>query len=261
MIKILIVDDDQMNCDLLQTVFMRHGYQVITTTSGREGLNLFRKHTPRITLLDLRMPEMDGLTVLKEIRAIDPEAPVIILGGGATEVQENQARSLRVTDFIRRGLSLDILVEAVHRVSQMPIKVNQTPVSPIPSFAGQETAESVLVVDDDPLVRDLLVQFLSLRGYRTLGVKDGYEALRVVEEAAPDLLLLDMVMPGLSGIDVLKTLREKEYPGGVIIMTGSHNEEMLEEAWSLGPQEVLGKPIALDRLLTAIQLVLVCREC
>ncbi|SPP64898.1 response regulator [Nitrospira lenta] len=261
MIKILIVDDDQMNCDLLQAVFMRHGYQVITTTSGREGLNLFRKHTPRITLLDLRMPEIDGLTVLKEIRAIDPEAPVIILGGGATEVQENQARSLRVTDFIRRGLSLDILVEAVHRVSQMPVKANSTPVSPIPSFAGQETAESVMVVDDDPLVRDLLVQFLSLRGYRTLGVKDGYEALRVVEEAPPDLLLLDMVMPGLSGIDVLKTLREKEYAGGVIIMTGSHNEEMLEEAWSLGPQEVLGKPIALDRLLTAIQLVLVCREC
>ena len=58
-----------------------------------------------------------------------------------------------------------------------------------------------------------------------------------------------------------KAFREKEYPGGVIIMTGSHNEEMLEEAWALGPQEVLGKPIALDRLLTAIQLVLVCREC
>ena len=74
MIKILIVDDDQMNCDLLQTVLTRHGYQVITTTSGREGLNLFRKHAPRITLLDLRMPEMDGLTVLKEIRAIDPAA-------------------------------------------------------------------------------------------------------------------------------------------------------------------------------------------
>ena len=137
MIKILIVDDDQMNCDLLQTVLTRHGYQVITTTSGREGLNLFRKHAPRITLLDLRMPEMDGLTVLKEIRAIDPEAPVIILGGGATEVQENQARSLRVTDFIRRGLSLDILVEAVHRVSQLPLRPNPTPVSPMSGVLGQ----------------------------------------------------------------------------------------------------------------------------
>ncbi|MDH5253597.1 MAG: response regulator, partial [Nitrospira sp.] len=96
MIKILVVDDDQMNCDLLQNVFTRHGYQVISTTSGLEGLNLFRKHAPRVTLLDLRMPEMDGLTVLKEIRAMDPHAAVIVLGGGATEVQENQARALRV---------------------------------------------------------------------------------------------------------------------------------------------------------------------
>lgn len=261
MIKILIVDDDQMNCDLLQNVFTRHGYQVISTTSGREGLNLFRKHAPRVTLLDLRMPEMDGLTVLKEIRAIDPHAPVIILGGGATDVQENQARALRVTDFVRKGLSLDILVEAVNRVSQLPAQPNATPIPPSSGHAIQQMDESILVVDDDPLVRDLLVQFLSLRGYRALGVKDGDDALRMVEDVPPDLILLDMIMPGMAGIEVLQALREKEYPGGIIIMTGSHNEELLEEAWALGPQEVLVKPIDLERLLTAIQLVLVCREC
>ena len=120
MIKVLIVDDDQMNCDLLQSVFTRQGCHVISTTSGREGLDLFRAHNPRVTLLDLRMPEMDGLTVLKEIRAIDPHAPVIILGGGATEIQENQARALRATDFIRKGLSLEVLVEAVNRHSKLP---------------------------------------------------------------------------------------------------------------------------------------------
>ena len=67
--------------------------------------------------------------------------------------------------------------------------------------------------------------------------------------------------PGMPGIEVLRTLRDKGYPGGVIIMTGSHNEELLREAWSLGPQEILIKPVDLERLLTAIQLVLVCREC
>jgi CheY-like chemotaxis protein len=198
---------------------------------------------------------------LKEIRAVDPHAPVIILGGGATEVQENQARALRVTDFIRKGLSLDILVESVNRVSQLPAQPNATPIPSNNGSAIQQMDESVLVVDDDPLVRDLLVQFLSLRGYRALGVKDGHEALRMVEDVPPDLILLDMIMPGMAGIEVLQALREKEYPGGIIIMTGSHNEELLEDAWALGPQEVLVKPIDLERLLTAIQLVLVCREC
>ncbi len=261
MIKLLIVDDDQMNCDLLQNLFTRHGYQVLSATSGREGLRLFRKHSPRVTVLDLRMPEMDGLTVLKEIRAVDPHAPVIILGGGATEVQENQARALRVTDFIRKGLSLDILVEAVNRVSQIPPQPSATSAAPSDGHVIQQMDESVLVVDDDPLVCDLLVQFLSLRGYRALGVKDGQEALQMVEDVSPDAILLDLMMPGMSGIEVLQALREREYPGGIIVMTGSNNEELLEEAWALEPKEVLVKPIDLDRLLTAIQLVLVCREC
>jgi CheY-like chemotaxis protein len=224
-------------------------------------LTLFRQHAPRVTILDLRMPEMDGLTVLKEIRAYDPHAPVIILGGGATEVQENQARGLRVTDFIRKGLSLDVLVECVNRVVQLPVKAVHAPSGLAGSPAVADTGETILVVDDEPLVRDLLVQFLSLRGYRALGVKDGAEALSMVEQAPPDLILLDLFMPGMDGVEVLRQLRQREYTGGVIIITGSHDEERLDEAWALGPQEVIGKPIDLERLLTSIQLVLVCREC
>jgi DNA-binding response OmpR family regulator len=261
MIKLLIVDDDQMNCDLLQNVFTRQGYHVITATSGREGLELFRTSSPRVTLLDLRMPEMDGLTVLKEIRAIDPHAPVIILGGGATEIQENQARALRATDFIRKGLSLDVLVEAVNRIVQISAQPATAQLSSGNGEMIPQLDDSVLVVDDEPLVCDLLVKFLSLRGYRALGVKDGQDALRIIDDRPPDAILLDLIMPGMAGIDLLRTLREKEYPGGIIIMTGSQSEELLDEAWALGPQEILMKPIDLERLLTAIQLVLVCREC
>ena len=261
MIKLLIVDDDQMNCDLLQNVFTRQGYDVITATSGREGLDLFRTSSPRVTLLDLRMPEMDGLTVLKEIRAINPHAPVIILGGGATEIQENQARALRATDFIRKGLSLDVLVEAVNRIMQMSAQPATTQLSSGNGEPIQQLDELVLVVDDEPLVCDLLVKFLSLRGYRALGVKDGQDALRIIDDRPPDAILLDLIMPGMAGIDLLRALREKEYPGGIIIMTGSQSEELLDEAWALGPQEILMKPVDLERLLTAIQLVLVCREC
>jgi CheY-like chemotaxis protein len=260
MIKILIIDDDRMNCELVQSIFTRHGYQVLSATSGIEGLSLFQQQVPRVTIIDLRMPEMDGLTVLKEIRAYDPHAPVIILGGGATEDQENQARALRVTDFIRKGLSLDVLVECVNRVVQIPAKsVSAQPVAG--NAAVVDTGETILVVDDEPLVRDLLVQFLGLRGYRALGVKDGFEALSMVDQTSPDLILLDLLMPGMDGVEVLRQLRKREYAGGIIIITGSQDEERLDEAWAMGPQEVLGKPIDLEKLLMSIQLVLVCREC
>lgn len=260
MVKILVIDDDRMNCHLLHAVLTRHGYEVHTATSGLEGLNLFRQHAPRVTILDLRMPGMDGLTTLKEIRAIDPHAPVIILGGGATEIQENQARALRVTDFVRKGLSLDVLVEGVNRVVQQPARKQEGTDGPS-AGAVADTGDTVLVVDDEQLVRDLLVQFLSLRGYRALGVKEGPEAISMVEQTSPDLILLDLMLPGMNGVEVLRRLRDKHFSGAIIIVTGSYDEELLQDAWSLHPQEVITKPIDLDKLLAMIQLVLICREC
>jgi CheY-like chemotaxis protein len=260
LVKILVIDDDRMNCHLLHAVLTRHGYEVHTATSGLEGLNLFRQHAPRVTILDLRMPGMDGLTTLKEIRAIDPHAPVIILGGGATEIQENQARALRVTDFVRKGLSLDVLVEGVNRVVQQPARKQEGTGGPS-AGAVADTGDTVLVVDDEQLVRDLLVQFLSLRGYRALGVKEGPEAISMVEQTSPDLILLDLMLPGMNGVEVLRRLRDKNFSGAIIIVTGSYDEELLQDAWSLHPQEVITKPIDLDKLLAMIQLVLICREC
>lgn len=80
MTTLLVIDDDRLHCDLLQMALARHGYQVSTATaSGREGVALFRQLRPVVTLLDLRMPDMDGLAVLKELRTQDPRAGVIIL--------------------------------------------------------------------------------------------------------------------------------------------------------------------------------------
>jgi len=241
-------------------VLTRHGYDVHSATSGLDGLTLFRQHNPRVTILDLRMPEMDGLTVLMEIRAIDPHAPVIILGGGATELQENQARALRVTDFVRKGLSLDVLVEGVNRVVQQPARKLEAGTA-APAGPASDTGETILIVDDEQLVRDLLVQFLSLRGYRALGVTNGAQALAMVEQASPDLILLDLMLPGMSGVELLRRLREKHFSGAIIVVTGSYDEELLQDAWLLHPQEAISKPIDLEKLLAIIQLVLVCREC
>lgn len=260
MSTLLVIDDDRLHCDLLEAALARQGYQVSSATSGQAGVTLFRQLRPLVTLIDLRMPDMDGLEVLKEIRTLDPCAGVIVLGGGATEEQENRARQLRVTDFLRKGLSLDVLIGAVHRVAQQSKREG----SSLPASSSQETqvpVEQILVADDDVMARDLLVKFLSLRGYHVRAAKDGAEALRLISESAPDLLILDLVMPEKNGVEVLQALKERGYAGRTIILSGHQNDALLAEAWSLGPQEVLEKPIDLERALMAIQLVMVCREC
>ena len=257
MIKVLIVDDDQMNCDLLQNVLTRHGCHVISTTNGQEGLDLFRAHNPRVTLLDLRMPEMDGLTVLRKSGS-RPSCAGDYPGGGATEIQENarayEPRILSEKDCRWTSVSLSLTLTVTCAVDDHTAPLGN-------GNAVEQIDETVLVVDDEALlVRPLWSGFSLCAGIGRLASK----WRRGSADSRRDASRCDRARPDHAWnarVEVLRALRERNYSGGVIIMTGSHNEELLGEAWSLGPQEILIKPVDLERLLTAIQLVLVCREC
>ena len=117
---ILVVDDELMLCDLLRMELGNFGHEVITASNGREGIALFAHRRPDLTLLDLHMPDMGGIEVLKRIRELDPQAGVIVLTGGGTDDLENQARELGVHEFLRKGLSLNVLVRALGRAMQQP---------------------------------------------------------------------------------------------------------------------------------------------
>ncbi len=132
--------------------------EVLTASDGREGLELFRQHHPQITLLDLRMPEMGGIEVLKQIRAVDPRAAVMVLTGAGTESRECQARELGVTDFLSKGLSMDALVRAMDHVIQQPPKASSLPPLFANAPAGSTETASILVVDDELMIRDLLAK-------------------------------------------------------------------------------------------------------
>ena len=79
MAKVLVIDDEPGIRDLLDTLLRRKGYDVIVAESGQKGLECFRRARPDVLVLDLKMPGMDGLTVLQQVRSLDPKTPVIIL--------------------------------------------------------------------------------------------------------------------------------------------------------------------------------------
>ncbi len=266
MSTILVVDDERLMCDLLGSVLSRHGHEVLTALNGRDGLEMFKTHRPRFTLLDLRMPEMNGIEVLKQIRAIDPQAAVMILTAWGSDALEQQARQLGVVDFLSKGLSLDVLVDAMERTLQQTAQAASPAQAAAPGGAPQAApvaagdGDFILVVDDEPQIRDLLKRFLSLRGYKVRVASDGQQALTMVEQEAPQLIVLDVYMPGINGVEVLRQLRRRKFTGGVILLTGSQDDKLLQEALDLGSVDVMGKPVDLERLALAIQVGCILTE-
>jgi DNA-binding response OmpR family regulator len=113
--RILVVDDESMVCNLFERMLLHLGHEVVTAWNGRTGVEAYRRYRPMATILDLHLPDMNGIEVLTEIRAVDPQAPVIIWTGGDTEGWEYQARQRGVTEFLVKGFSLRELGAALQR--------------------------------------------------------------------------------------------------------------------------------------------------
>ncbi len=129
MATILAVDDDEKIRELLSTLLRRKGHHVVTASHGQKGIEVFRRERPHVTILDFEMPDIDGLDVLRQIREIDPNAPVIMLTGAATEAREKQARELGVTGFLAKGFSLHELGATLNQVLKEPDQVAGKPLS------------------------------------------------------------------------------------------------------------------------------------
>lgn len=253
MATILIVDDEKLLCDLLRAVFTRHGHQVLTATNGREAVEIFRTRRPRITFLDVYMPQMNGIEVLKQIRAIDPDAAVIMITGHRSDELENEARQLGVTDFLGKGLSPDVLIRAIEREVAQRSRAPSASRRVAASVAGNMNRNSLLVVDDDPEIRSLVREYLTLRGYRVRVAQNGQEALALVEQERPHLIILDLMMPGMDGVEVLRALRARDFKGGVVTLSASQDEHALQRTLDLGAVDVVGKPVDLERLELVVQ--------
>jgi DNA-binding NtrC family response regulator len=115
MAKILVIDDDAGIRNLLGTLLSRKGYDVVLADGGRKGLDLLRRERPDVVVLDLKMPEMDGMAVLQQIRNLNPGQPVIILTGARLPEAEERLRACGVSEYVEKEFSLHRLGDALNR--------------------------------------------------------------------------------------------------------------------------------------------------
>lgn len=116
MAKLLIVDDDQEICTYLKDFFTKRGCSVIISFDGEDGLASFKKHKPGIVLLDVKMPKLNGLEVLKAIKDIDKQALVVMFTVVGDDLTQKQAQELGADGFIKKPFNMEELEGTVGRM-------------------------------------------------------------------------------------------------------------------------------------------------
>ncbi|QGY39628.1 response regulator [Pseudodesulfovibrio cashew] len=116
--KVLVIDDEKPTLRMFSLLLSAYGYDILTAENGHEGVELFKAERPNLVLTDIKMPVMDGIEALKEIKRIDPHAEVIVITGHGDMDLAIQALNLDATDFINKPLQREALEQALNRASE-----------------------------------------------------------------------------------------------------------------------------------------------
>lgn len=208
--RILIIDDDPEARRLLLASIEELGYSAVAAASTVEGLEVARKQTPDLIVLDLQLPDVNGCKALQIIRA-DPELsriPVAIVSFMADEASPDLAGVIGV---VEKPVTRERLEDILHRAF------------------GAPSGRRAMVVEDDPDTRTLLIAFLQEEGLEVIGVANGGEALDQLDDFVPDLILLDLLMPCMDGLSFLKALRrDPKYAKVPVVVVTAKDTSILE---------------------------------
>jgi DNA-binding response OmpR family regulator len=182
----LIIDDDRQFSNLLALYLSQQGYQPVQGVDGQSILEVVREVRPALISLDLMLPGRDGWSVLRDLKSAPDTRGIPVLIISALDYS-TAGRDRQAVEYLRKPLNLDALAAALRRLGPAPRRV--------------------LIVDDDPLGNELVEAMLPPPDYVVTSVVTGPDALDAIRRELPDAILLDLMMPGMSGFDLLELLR------------------------------------------------------
>lgn len=259
--RVLIADDDTDVREVLVEVFKEAGFDVLEASNGLEALLYVKRERPDAVVLDLMMPRLGGVEALKRIRSFNPGIKVLVVTGAIDPELHRQATLSGASGVFTKPVSAATLVAALSDPAPPPPPPPK-PAAPTPSPAVPTGAPTgrILVVDDNPEVRQMLEDVLTSLGYVTRTAADGATAVRAVLSETPDVVLLDVYMPGLSGVGALPTIVALAPHAKVIMISGAANEDVLKRSLAFGAHDYVTKPFEISSLSRAIETALAMRR-
>lgn len=222
--RVLVIDDDATVRDLMRRFLSREGFDVVTASGGKEGLELARELHPSVITLDIFMPDMDGWSVLQALKQ-DTELsriPIILM---TISDEKQKGFTLGASGYLSKPVDRAQLAELLNR------------------FKRPAATASVLVVEDDQATRELMRRLLVGEGWRVSVAANGREGLERSSAERPDIVLLDLMMPEMDGFEFIAEFRKdpKFASTPVIVVTAADLGPAERRRLDGGVQHILQK--------------------
>ena len=253
---VLIVDDHETNRRFLLKQTEAWGLVARAASSGREALDWMKRGDRfDLAILDMQMPEMDGVTLADEIRRmLENDAPPMV------QVSSLGRREPAVKGLFAASLTKPIKASHLYNVMVGLLADRAAADEPAAGKTGPRLADRhplrVLVAEDNVVNQKVALLLLGRLGYRADLVSDGAEAVEAVRQVPYDLVLMDLQMPQMDGLDAMRLIHAQHAPGLrplIVALTANALQEDRESCLAAGMDGYLSKPIQLERLEDALK--------
>jgi CheY-like chemotaxis protein len=261
--SVLVADDDADVRATLREFLVNEGFTVLEARNGLEVLLQIKHKRPDAILLDLFMPRLGGLGALKHIRDFDPNIAVIVVTGTNDPQLLEEATTLGAVAALHKPVALNALLRALGQqdVALAAEAMREPDAIPdsTPSISSGVSAPPrgrILVADDDPEVCQVIEDLLVDEGYSVRAVATAGAAFWAVAEEVPDVVLLDIAMPGLTGVEAIPAIRFISHSVKIIMVSGVTDVALAKRALAYGAFDYVTKPIDTAYLLQTIDTAL-----
>ncbi|MCP9470403.1 MAG: response regulator [Nitrospira sp.] len=249
---VLLVEDDPAVQEIVKTMLENEGYHVLTASDGSEGIHVALSYNGVIHLLiaDVMMPNTDGVLMVRSLRSRMPNLKVLFITGGTATGTVMGGELSATGEVLSKPFTNGALLAAVRRVLDQPVgHLSQNRVSRMP--------KRVLVLDDDGQVNSLVQEILRSERYEVLTAISGVEGLELLRQQSIDLLITDILLPGMDGIEVIQEVRRVRPALKILAVSGggigATPEFLLNRARQAGAAGTLAKPFTREQLLAVVR--------
>ena len=231
--NILVVDDIRSMRVTLGGILEDKGHHVVMVENGYQAIEAVKKTLFDVIFIDIKMPGINGVQTFREIKKIDRKAVVIMMTAYSVE------------DLLKEALE-----EGAYATVYKPFDVDKI-IAVIEEVLHEKTL--ILVVDDKFSDRETLKTILEDKGYRVATAKDGTEAIEMVKSKHYDIIFLDVVLPGIDGVETFEHVKEIDPVATVSMMTGYTEEDLVRKAVSEGAYTCIYKPFNMEKLIGLVE--------